>query len=73
MALTIDPARCQGHGRCSLISPELFDVSDDGLGVVLAAEPAPEYAAALALAVGNCPEGAIAYARDPAGRGGSDG
>ena len=32
MSLSIDASRCQGHGRCSLISPKLFDVTDDGLG-----------------------------------------
>lgn len=73
MALSIDPQRCQGHGRCSLISPELFDVSDDGLGVVLIPEPAPAAEAAVAQAIGNCPEGAIAYVRGPDARVGSDG
>jgi len=39
MALTIDTTRCQGHGRCALINPDLFDVNDDGYGVVLIPEP----------------------------------
>ncbi|MFD8813469.1 ferredoxin [Streptomyces sp. NPDC059627] len=73
MTLSIDPQRCQGHGRCSLISPELFDVSDDGLGVVLEPHPAPEYTAAVTQAIGNCPERAVSYAPDPDGQAGSDG
>jgi ferredoxin len=59
--LTIDASRCQGHGRCSLISPKLFDVSDDGLGQVLVREPEPDDAADVARAIDNCPESAISY------------
>ncbi|GAF47583.1 ferredoxin [Rhodococcus wratislaviensis] len=59
MMLTIDTNRCQGHGRCCLISPELFDMTDDGLGIVLVPEPGPEYAHAAELALDNCPESAI--------------
>ena len=28
-ALTIDATRCQGHGRCMLINPDLFEMNDD--------------------------------------------
>ena len=28
MALTIDTTRCQGHGRCALISPDLFEITE---------------------------------------------
>jgi len=61
MLLSIDASRCQGHGRCSLISSKLFDVSDDGLGQVLVSEPEPEDAADVARAIGNCPESAISF------------
>jgi ferredoxin len=33
--LVIDPAKCQGHGRCALIAPAYFDVDDAGYGAVL--------------------------------------
>ena len=59
MSLSIDPAKCQGHGRCTLVSPELFDVDDDGYGVVLLPDPGPEYADDVNTAIGSCPEGAI--------------
>jgi len=59
MTLTIDSKRCQGHGRCCLVSPELFDMNDDGVGVVLVSEPGSEYARAAEIALDNCPEGAI--------------
>ncbi|WP_159701498.1 ferredoxin [Arthrobacter sp. 18067] len=62
MTLMIDYDRCQGHGRCSLISPQLFDLTpDDGLGVVLIPEPGSQFAQIVAQAVGNCPEQAISY------------
>ncbi|MFE2734696.1 ferredoxin [Streptomyces sp. NPDC055144] len=67
MALSIDSQRCQGHGRCALISPDLFDVSDEGLGVVLVPRPAPEHAADLTRAIDNCPEMAISYSEHPVG------
>jgi ferredoxin len=60
MKIRVDPDRCQGHGRCYALAPELFDVDDYGLssvigdGTVLAG--LEEKAR---LAVGNCPEYAI--------------
>ena len=62
MSLSIDPDKCQGHGRCALASPDLFDVDDDGFGVVLRPEPGPEYDADIATAIGSCPEQAISRA-----------
>ena len=61
MPLTIDASRCQGHGRCSLISAKIFDISDDGLGQVLVPEPEPGDAADVMRAVDNCPESAISF------------
>jgi ferredoxin len=56
---TIDATRCQGHGRCTMLAPELFDVDDEGLGTVLV-DPVPAFQEALAReAVSNCPESAI--------------
>jgi ferredoxin len=62
MALTIDTTRCQGHGRCALINPDLFDVNDDGYGVVLNPEPEGDAKAGADRAIGNCPEQAISWA-----------
>jgi len=60
MRISIDGDTCQGHGRCSLIAPELFDVDDDGKALLLVPEDivtASEPDARLASA--NCPERAI--------------
>jgi ferredoxin len=59
VTVSIDSSRCQGHGRCALASPEVFDVDDDGYGVVLDSEPAPELLADVRTAIDNCPERAI--------------
>lgn len=59
MALSIDPNRCKGHGRCVVVNPDLFDLDDDGYGVVLNSTPEPEYADDVAVAIGSCPEQAI--------------
>jgi ferredoxin len=62
MSLSIDPDKCQGHGRCALASPDVFDVDDDGFGVVLKPDPGPEYDSDVATAIGSCPEQAISRA-----------
>jgi ferredoxin len=61
MTLSIDPARCQGHSRCALVNMDLFDVDDDGKGVVLIPEPGPELADDIEKAIASCPEQAISY------------
>ena len=61
MRVQIDPGRCQGHGRCYDLAPELFGEDEDGYGTVLGDGGVPagrEDDARLAQA--NCPEDAIA-------------
>ena len=65
MKLQIDADRCQGHGRCYDLAPELFAEDDEGYGQVLGdgtVPPAKETEARLAAA--NCPERAISAAED---------
>jgi len=60
MKVRIDPERCQGHGRCYDLAPELFGDDEEGYGQVLgdgAVPPGQQDAARLAVA--NCPERAI--------------
>jgi len=59
MRVNIDAVRCQGHGRCAIIAPEVFDVDDLGAGQVLL-DPCPEeWRAAAEEAEFSCPENAI--------------
>ncbi|SEF93196.1 ferredoxin [Nonomuraea solani] len=60
MKVRIDPERCQGHGRCYDLAPDLFGEDDEGYGLVTGdgSVPAGEEHTAR-LAVSNCPERAI--------------
>jgi len=56
----IDPERCQGHGRCYDLAPELFGADEEGYGQVLGGGIVPAGAEPQArLATLNCPESAI--------------
>ena len=60
MKVQIDSERCQGHGRCYDLAPDLFGADDEGYGQVLGEGVVPQEAKHDAdLAVLNCPEQAI--------------
>jgi ferredoxin len=52
---------CQGHGRCALEAPQIFDVGDLGKAVLLkSGELGADEVVLLKNAVLACPESAIA-------------
>lgn len=60
MRIQYDRGACQGHNRCYLLAPELFDVDDEGYAVLRVEGDVPEELQAKAqLCVDNCPEYAI--------------
>ena len=60
MKVQIDSGRCQGHGRCYDLAPDLFGDDDEGYGTVLGAGIVPRGKEPDArLAAANCPERAI--------------
>jgi len=60
MKIGYDRDACQGHNRCYLLAPELFDVDDDGYAVLRIADEIPsELEQKAQLAADNCPEYAI--------------
>ncbi|QXC60922.1 ferredoxin [Aquihabitans sp. G128] len=61
MKITLDSEKCQGHGRCYALAPDLFDSDDEGYALLLAADGVvPEgMEEAATLAADNCPEYAI--------------
>ena len=60
MRLRIDSRLCQGHARCAALAPDLFDLDDNGFGVVRpGCENAPADDPQARLAIDNCPEQAI--------------
>jgi len=63
--IRFDREACQGHNRCYLLAPELFDVDDDGYAVLrLTGEVPEELRTKAQLAVDNCPEYAIELEAD---------
>lgn len=60
MRVHVDPQRCQGHNRCYVLAPELFDVDDYGTATEKGDGTVPvELIGKARLAVTNCPEFAI--------------
>ena len=59
MRVSIDQERCQGHARCAILASTVFDVDDDGRGVVIVDEVPAEDEAEAQQAVASCPESAI--------------
>jgi ferredoxin len=60
MKVHVDEHRCEGHGRCYSVAPELFDADELGNGREIGdgtVAPGLEHKARLAVA--NCPEQAI--------------
>jgi ferredoxin len=61
----VDAARCQGHGRCTALAPELFELDALGDAFVVGDGAVPaELEAKARLAKANCPEFAILLVRD---------
>ena len=60
MKVQIGAERCQGHGRCYDLAPELFGADEEGYGQVLGdGLVPPDLERAARLAALNCPERAI--------------
>jgi ferredoxin len=58
--ISINPDRCQGHSRCCMLAPKLFDSDDLGYAHVRGEGIVPsELVDKAKLAVANCPEFAI--------------
>jgi len=58
--IVLDSGRCQGHGRCYSLAPEVFGCDDVGQAVLLMSDELTVEQVPLAkLAADNCPEYAI--------------
>jgi ferredoxin len=60
MKVSIDATVCQGHARCMMLCPEVFDADEMGYAVLLTEEVPDGLEQAVTSAVLNCPEQAIA-------------
>ncbi|MEV0968316.1 ferredoxin [Microtetraspora glauca] len=60
MKINVDEAKCCGAGQCVLLAPEVFDQrDDDGVVILLEAEPSEHLHAAVREAAAVCPAAAI--------------
>ncbi len=60
MRIAFDREKCQGHNRCYMLAPDLFDVDDEGYAILRDAGEVPaELERQARLAADNCPEFAV--------------
>ena len=59
MRLRLDAQRCQGHGRCYTLAPDLFDADEVGHCVLLVEDVPADKESDARNGVDNCPEQAL--------------
>ena len=60
MKVIVDNSKCQGHGRCYDLSPEVFDADEDGYVLLNIEGDIPaDLEQKARTAVLNCPENAL--------------
>jgi ferredoxin len=60
MRIDFDEPKCVAAGQCAMVAPDLFDQrEDDGVAIVLDAEPGPEHHDEAREAAAVCPAAAI--------------
>lgn len=64
MKFHVDPDICQALGMCESISPEHFEINDDGELDVLREDVAPGEEELIRRAVKSCPSGALTLVED---------
>ena len=59
MKAAVDRDKCIGSGMCTTIAPQLFDMDDDGVLIVIKETPASHEQRSLLDAVACCPVNAL--------------
>jgi len=59
----VDHSLCEGYASCNALVPEVFELDDDGLSVVIVDEVAPDLRDRVAEAIASCPKSAIRAAK----------
>jgi ferredoxin len=61
MKVAVDAEKCVSSGQCVLLAPETFDQRDDGVVVLIDAEPSGSAAGQARGAAATCPARAIMW------------
>jgi ferredoxin len=59
ISVKVDARLCEGHGICTELAPDVFDLADDDIVTATDANPAPAHQAAVRAAAAACPRQAI--------------
>jgi ferredoxin len=59
MKVFVDNERCQGHGRCYVLAPDVFESDDDGYGRTIREDVPPGLESQAETGRASCPERAI--------------
>jgi ferredoxin len=59
MKIVVDRARCEGHGMCESLVPDVFRVDDDGQALLLVDAVHDDDVQEIELAVDSCPVQAL--------------
>jgi ferredoxin len=62
MKISVDVDKCIGSGGCVIACPEVFDLDDDGIVVLLDANPPDALTSKVEAAIDACPAAVIAAA-----------
>jgi ferredoxin len=57
--VTVDPVLCEAHGVCMSIDPDIFDLGDDDVLVILEENPPEAKRSLVEQAVTRCPRQAL--------------
>jgi ferredoxin len=60
MKIIVEEEKCVGAGQCVLSAPDVFDQDDEGIVVVLDADPAESQRGTVDMAIRLCPSRALA-------------
>ena len=61
MKVRVDEMQCEGHGKCELAAPEVFELGDDDVSRVLVDEVPEDLREKVDRAIRLCPRQAIAW------------
>ena len=65
MKVQVNHEKCEGHGKCELAAPEVFELRPDDLSYVLLDNVPEELAPKVERAIRLCPRQAISWVEIP--------